>query len=302
MTDFSKWKAHASSVGYLMTNPQGKSNKEKYTDLVAEFDTLCIDLINAKALGKDRLKIYASKEAKRDKLQLLINELSKVKDEVQLSETAKKYLVRCFVKAKYGRTDDIETSAMLKGTNMEQQGITLLSRNERKMHKKNAETWENDYIIGTPDIVSVGDHFVITDVKCSWDLFTHSNHLLGDMEGIYYWQLQSYMWLPEFIYGARADKGRIARVLLDTPEFLLNKEIRIMQSKIPESEWHEAETQIRHNGTFPDLSIREKLIIRECNRNDEDIERIAERVKAGRKFLQQLDTMSAWNMINTELR
>lgn len=300
--DFSNWKCHASSMGLLMTDPKGKSNRERYDESIEEFDKTQAELSLMNAAGKSHLKTYKSKIDRRDKLQAEINRLGPIKDEIELSETAKAHLVECYVKAKYGRTKEVETDAMIKGTKMEEEGITVLSRNHKLMYKKNKKVLENEFIIGTPDIIGwEGGEVALIDTKLSWDQFTFEKNRISEIDPKYYWQLQSYSSLMDTI-GLNAHIGKIAYVLVNTPEFLIEKAIKRMQYNVPESEWIDAEAQIRKNMTFDDVHIRERLIEQQCRRNDTDIERMKQRVVKARVFLQKLDSLASSKVLSTELK
>src|SRR3954469_5794826 len=135
--DFSNWKCHASSMGLLMTDPKGKSNIDKYNDVFAEWVISNGKKEEMERAGKTSLKTYASLCLKIGNLNIQKESLGKIKDEIELSETAKSHLVECYVKTKYGRTKDVETDAMIKGTKMEEEGITVLSRVHKTMYRKN---------------------------------------------------------------------------------------------------------------------------------------------------------------------
>lgn len=306
--DFSNYKFHASSMGYLMTDPKGKSNKDIYEDAYNSLVEITGRLAKAKVEGKSHLKMYSLLNDKANRLDKEVAELFKTKDDIELSETSKSYLVRIYCKEKYGRIDDIETDAMLKGTHAEEEGITLLSRVHKRMYKKNAEQLENEWFAGTPDIrgfetvrysqgINGESHRkYIIDVKLSWDLFSFKKHLIGSMEDIYYWQLQAYMSLDN------AQVGRLARGLVNTPQFIINNKVKQLSYRVPESQFQEAEAQLYKNMIFDDIPLRERLIMQECPRDDEGIEKMKQRVIAGRKFLQQLDTIDNEKLLLTELK
>ena len=299
--DFSNYLFHASSMGHLMTDPKGKSNEEKYGDAFAERTIVKGKIADMVSAGKQHLKTYDALIEKYDKLVALCVELEKVKDEIELSETAKAYLVEIYCEEKYGRKRNIETSAMLKGTTQEEDGITALSIVDGKMYKKNTVQLSNEYVCGTPDIrrqiLFEGNVIgIVDDIKCAWELQTHKKYMVAKIDQIYYWQLQTYMWLDD------ATIGRLGRVLINTPEFIIERELKKLRYSIPDSEHLEAEKQLRINHTFDDINIRERVIIQQCERDDEAIERMKPRVIAGRKFLQMLNDIDEAKILNTELK
>lgn len=114
-----------------------------------------------------------------------------------LSETTKTHLIDVFVSEKYGRREEIQGKTLDKGNECEEDGITLLSRVNKKFYKKNEEHLSNEFIKGTPDLFEGKDIFnanVIIDTKLSWSAHTFFR-AQKEINKIYEWQVQSYMWL-----------------------------------------------------------------------------------------------------------
>lgn len=219
----------------------------------------------------------------------------KAKDKGELSITAKKHLVHIYISTVHGRQDDIETSAIKKGTTVEEDSITVYSAYKREMYVKNEDHLKNDYIKGTPDIRVKRDRHIV-DIKSSWDIYTFYNNLLDPPKGIYLWQVQGYMWLDNAV---TAD---IAHCLVDTPEFLINIECDRLRYKVPPETLQESQELLRNKLIYQDIPYRERVIEHRVERNQSDIDKIKYKVVQGRKYLNRLYENRKKNLLLTELK
>lgn len=109
----------------------------------------------------------------------------------ELSATGKT-LVESIVKQDVYKYNDFFSSKYTdKGLIMEDEAIRLLNLNEDTQYSKNEKFFENDFITGTPDIITDK----ILDIKCSWSKKTfpvlpEEAHNVG-----YEWQMRGYLWL-----------------------------------------------------------------------------------------------------------
>jgi hypothetical protein len=195
-----------------------------------------------------------------------------------LSKTAQKHLIEVYIAEKYGRKRDIQTKQMKKGIEAEQDSIDLLSMYLKLPFSKNEERFKNDFITGLPDIIN-GD--TIIDIKSSYDLWTFLGNIPDKLDNLYYWQMQSYMWLT----GTR--KATIAYCLVNTPEsiiqqekFYLLKKMDVISEESPE--FIKEAMKIEFNMTFDDISINERILTFNVNRNEDDILRIEHNVLKAR--------------------
>jgi hypothetical protein len=202
-----------------------------------------------------------------------------------LSKTAQKHLIEVYIAEKYGRKRDIQTKQMKKGIEAEQDSIDLLSMYLKLPFSKNEERFKNDFITGLPDIIN-GD--TIIDIKSSYDLWTFLGNIPDKLDNLYYWQMQSYMWLT----GTR--KATIAYCLVNTPEsiiqqekFYLLKKMDVISEESPE--FIKEAMKIEFNMTFDDISINERILTFNVNRSEDDILRIENKVLKARTFLQELE-------------
>lgn len=233
MINFNETLIRASSVGYLMTEPVSKADKEAGV----------------------------------------------------LSKTAQKHLIEVYIAEKYGRKRDIQTKQMKKGVEAEQDSIDLLSMYLKLPFSKNEERFKNDYITGLPDIIN-GD--TIIDIKSSYDLWTFLNNIPDKLDNLYYWQMQSYMWLTG------TTKATIAYCLVNTPDNIIQQEKYYLLKKMDviseeSPEFIQEAMKIEFNMTFEDIPMNERILMFNVSRNEDDILRIENKVIKARTFLQDLE-------------
>ena len=202
-----------------------------------------------------------------------------------LSKTAQKHLIEVYIAEKYGRKRDIQTKQMKKGIEAEQDSIDLLSMYLKLPFSKNEERFKNDFITGLPDIIN-GD--TIIDIKSSYDLWTFLGNIPDKLDNLYYWQMQSYMWLTGTI------KATIAYCLVNTPESIIQQEKYYLLKKMDviseeSPEFIKEAMKIEFNMTFDDISINERILTFNVNRSEDDILRIEHKVLKARTFLQELE-------------
>jgi hypothetical protein len=223
----------ASSVGYLMTEPQSKADKEAGL----------------------------------------------------LSKTAQKHLLDVYIAEKYGRRKDIQTKQMKKGVEVEQDSIDLLSMYLKMPFTKNEQRFTNDFITGLPDIL---DNDRIIDIKSSYDLWTFIGNIPDKLDSLYYWQMQSYMWLTN------TKSATIAYCLVNTPSSIIEQEKYYMLKKMDVAteenpEYVKEAMKIEFNMSFDDISIDERVLMFKVGRNEDDILRIQQKVEKAREFLRELE-------------
>ena len=139
------------------------------------------------------------------------------KNEV-LSQTTKSYLQELAIEEMYGIKKEFSSRYTDKGNEVENESIELTEKVlELGFITKNEDYFENDYIKGTPDIIT--DKMVV-DVKSSWNglTFPWFEDELPNKD--YYYQVQGYLWLTQKQF------GMVSYCLVNTPENIVNDEIR----------------------------------------------------------------------------
>jgi hypothetical protein len=204
-----------------------------------------------------------------------------------LSKTAQKHLIEVYIAEKYGRKRDIQTKQMKKGIEVEDDSIELLNRFLGVGYSKNQYRFGNGYITGHPDILAVNPNKVI-DIKSSYDLWTFLGNIPDKLDNLYYWQLQSYMWLTD------SKMGHIAYCLTNTPFSIIEQEKRYLLNKMnviseESPEYQKEALKLEFSLTFDDIDISERILMFNVERNEDDILKIQNKVIKAREFLYQLE-------------
>ena len=109
-----------------------------------------------------------------------------------MGETAKSYIKQCAKEDFYNYTTELNNKYIWKGREQELESINLINSVRFTDYVKNEVTIENDYLIGTADIII--EQRVI-DVKTSWSLDTFPALVEDAVNPLYEWQLRAYMML-----------------------------------------------------------------------------------------------------------
>jgi hypothetical protein len=135
-----------------------------------------------------------------------------------LSQTAKTYVEELAKEHLFGIKKVFKSRYTDKGNEVEEQAIELTEDVLGfEFLTKNENYYQNDYIKGTPDIITTS---LVIDVKSSWsgDTFPFFESELPNKD--YYYQVMGYMWLT----GKK--NALISYCLINTPEEIVNDEIR----------------------------------------------------------------------------
>lgn len=229
----------------------------------------------------------------------------------EISESCKTHLVDVYVLEQYNRFTEVTAKQLDKGNETEEDSITTVSRITKTLFKKNEDHLTNEYIKGTPDIftgLSIYNAETVRDTKSSWDAFTFFRAKHKPLDSKYYWQIIGYMWLT----GAKI--GYIDYCLNNTPYHLVESELIKESYGHPERDtpaWIELQIIANHvydkrtfdeyvkmRGCFPidensnavyagfiEIPLRERHFSFEVQRNENDINKIKEQVKACRDWM-----------------
>jgi hypothetical protein len=135
-----------------------------------------------------------------------------------LSQTAKTYVEELAKEHLFGIKKVFKSRYTDKGNEVEEKAIELTEEVLGfEFLSKNEEYFENEWIKGTPDIIT---HSLVIDCKSSWsgDTFPFFETELPNKD--YYYQVMGYMWLT----GKK--NALISYCLINTPEEIVNDEIR----------------------------------------------------------------------------
>jgi hypothetical protein len=135
-----------------------------------------------------------------------------------LSQTAKTYVEELAKEHLFGIKKVFKSRYTDKGNEVEEKAIELTEDVLGfEFLTKNEDYYQNDYIKGTPDIITTS---LVIDVKSSWsgDTFPFFESELPNKD--YYYQVMGYMWLT----GKK--NALISYCLINTPDEIVNDEIR----------------------------------------------------------------------------
>ena len=203
-----------------------------------------------------------------------------------LSETCKTYLIGVMISELYGRRKDVLNRYVQKGLMVEEDAITLLSRVRKQFYKKNEEHLNNDFLKGTPDIYEgpeIKKATRIIDIKSSFDIFTFFKSKNDPTSKDYYWQGQSYLDLTG------ASEFELTYCLVNTPDSIVEglKRRFMWDAGIKgEDEFnHEAFEMIEKMAKYDDIPMEERTFSTIIARNQDDINRLHERVIQCREYM-----------------
>lgn len=132
-----------------------------------------------------------------------------------LSVGAKSYIEGLAKSHVYGITREFATKETLKGQIVEPDSLALLNEVLFTSFTKNTQHFENDWIMGTPDIIGPDR---VHDLKSSWSISSFPANFRNAYDSGYEWQVRGYMMLTD------RDASEIDYCLVDTPDELIGFE------------------------------------------------------------------------------
>lgn len=248
-------------LGQIMTEAQGKSNAQKYLEAVEAYEKAkknqeetiekrmkARELVNSLESGKDNEtperkngkspaqkyrealeaggkiegKYFEAKEKVKNAIALM-DELAKVKDEVLLSKSCKKFLKTMAIEIRYKRRKRLENKYVKKGKVNEDDSTELFSEWKGEHLEQNKTRRKNNYFTGETDLEFLdvlGDIEKVTDVKTSYDIDTFEDNRDEDAKKDHIYQGLGYCDLT----GAKF--ASVAYCLTNTDFSIINDEIR----------------------------------------------------------------------------
>ena len=201
-----------------------------------------------------------------------------------ITKTSESYLKSLWLQNEYGYKEEVMTDEMLKGLLCEQDSLGLVQKVlGGEFRVKNNQTFKNDYIIGTPDIVLKRDD-AVEDTKSSYNLRTFTE---AELVKLYEWQGQGYMWLT----GKK--KFRLIYCLVPTPEDLIISQKRKWFYKFGGFEenphYVEISEQIdRNNDLILEIPPKNRVKVFEFNFDPEKIEVLKAKIGVCREYYNTL--------------
>ena len=198
-----------------------------------------------------------------------------------ISATLKTHLNNWYLEKEYGVRTDMTSRYTDKGIQLEDEAIREYNKLFKTNHVKNDEYFEDDFIQGTPDIVSDDE---VLDIKCSFSLSSFPALETKCPNKAYDYQLQGYMRLTG------KSKAKLVYVLLDTPEDIIVREAKsiMYKEKLPEDFLDILIEEVRESQTYSHIPIEKRIKIFEVARNEEIIKAIDDKVANAREYLKSL--------------
>lgn len=255
-------KIRASSLGRIMTLDNSSTITEK------QLATLNGLLAKIK-LTEKQAELRNSLEAKRDAKSVL-------------STGAKSYIRELHLYITKGIRQEINSKYIDKGNTVEDLSIELASiMLDKKGLFKNDEYFENDYLIGTPDVITEDS---VIDVKSSWSAATFPFYDTELKNKVYEWQLKAYMMLTG------KTVSYLCYCLVPTPETLILDEMRRVSWKRGEmgEVSEEVENDVRAYFDLSKIPEFDRVKTFKVELTEEDKEKIKMHVELARCYYNTL--------------
>lgn len=225
-----------SGMRNIMTSPRGKTNLEKYNDVLLSLETKRKRLTE---LSDKAIKSREKLEAEILKLEKDTFALEQIKDEVLLSETAKSEIRKLWIENSLGRRRIVRTKYTDKGIEQEDESIAILSEFDGYNYVKN-ELRQIDFenrLSGEIDLkreTEEGEEII--DVKSRYDaesFFSNDDEeqTKGDAE-----QLDSYL-----ILNPNAVRATIANILVNNSDDAIRRDVYISSLRFENGEMPKSE-------------------------------------------------------------
>lgn len=199
-----------------------------------------------------------------------------------ISATLKTHLNDWYLEKKYGVRTEIRSRYTDKGIQLEDEAIREYNKLFGTNHFKNDEFFEDDFIQGTPDIVSDDE---VLDIKCSFSLDSFPILEKKMSNKNYYAQLQGYMRLTG------KSKAKLVYVLLDTPEDIIVREAKgiMYKEKLPDDFLDILIEEVREAHTYSHIPIKDRIKIFEVLRDEDMINNIDQKVIFSREYIDSIE-------------
>jgi hypothetical protein len=211
-----------------------------------------------------------------------------------LSATAKTYLKKCYVEAKYGRVEDFSSRYTDKGTLSQPDCLQLLSFLDEKPYKENKDQLGNEFLTGEPDFFdgpTIKEATYLIENKSAWSLHTFMANLGEKLDKSWEGQLQGYYDLVPTATGAE-----VSICLVNCPESIILEEKKRLLWKMDvvsedSPEYKEACRVLEFQMKFDDIPHEQRRIKFPVTRDAEFIAAVYDRVKKCRRYLVEIESM-----------
>ena len=174
------------------------------------------------------------------------------------------------------------TVATLKGTAVEWDVVQFIAQHHNEYYKKNDKTYQDEFMIGTPDIVPeelTRSNYII-DIKSPEDCFSFP--LFDELPPVYYWQMQGYLHLT------KRDYARVIYALVTPPDHIIEKKAKQIARDLNETYSQQLFDIVKKNMSYDEIPPEMRIKEFRVDYNPADCEKIVQRVKDCRTWLSQL--------------
>lgn len=188
-------------------------------------------------------------------------------------------------KKKIALTGGYLPSFLCKGSDLEIEAVSLLSKIDDENYKLCSENIENQYILGRADVIS--DKKVI-DLKISWNVNSFLRARISKLDAKYWYQMQGYMELYDL------DSAEVVFLLLNTPEELIEKEKvrllnRFMMGEIDRDKYELEIGNIESAFTYENIPLKKRHFRYKIQREPKIMDKIYKRVDKSRLWLKEFE-------------
>tara|TARA_R110000744_G_scaffold194742_2_gene313679 strand:+ start:1113 stop:1904 length:792 start_codon:yes stop_codon:yes gene_type:complete len=178
----------------------------------------------------------------------------------------------------YNRRKEFRSKYTDKGNFCESDSIEFLNKHLLCEYDKNEEYKENEWMTGTPDIITDDE---IIDIKNSYDTDTFPLFDFGIKNKDYYYQLQVYMAL----FGK--SKATLAYTLMNAPFHLIEREAK-SQAWNNNVDYDTIFSSVHSHMTFGDVEPKHRYKLFNIDFDPAVIEKVKARVELCRTYINEL--------------
>lgn len=268
--DFSRFKVSVSEIDGLFSRPRGINMPSK-TDLT-KYDKI-LNLPGERT--KEQLKFLRAVD---DKIALY--------NDPPLSKTIISSLIKQYGRIIYNKKTAAIGEAFsffVKGTELEQEAVSLLSKIDKRNYTLITENTENEYLIGRCDILDEKRGKII-DLKVSWNVNSFLIAKTTPLDKKYWYQMQGYM----EIYNV--DEAEVVFLLLNTPPELIEREKiklqnRFMVGEIDREKYELDMDNIESAFTYNNVPLKKRYIRCKVQREPKIFETVYRKVQKAREWM-----------------
>ena len=259
MKNIPKFKIRCSAIGDIISD----------SGMISEAQLLKLDGLQNKPKARTELQ---EKEMQR---------LIWLRENPQISQGAKTYCEKWVKEHLYNSRKEFTSKYTDKGNIMEDESIDFITDQlNLGFLIKNEVRKSDEWMEGEADVLP---NELVIDAKNSWDHETFPLFANVPPDDNNYWQIQGYMNLWN------RPNGKVVYTLMNTPEHLILGEAkRYCWNQGYEELDNDIYLEFHNNMTYDDIEDALKIKVFDIERNDDDIQKIKDRVEMCRDYIAEL--------------